>query len=101
MLKIGIIGYGYWGPNLLRNFISSGLCTVHTVVDSRKDRIELIKRSYPTIECLTDASEVLYNKEIDAVVIATPVFSHYPLAKAALENGKHVLLEKPMTSSVN
>jgi len=101
MLKIGIIGYGYWGPNLVRNFNSVTDCLVHTVVDARQERLELVRRLYPNVNCIMDVNELYASSEIDAIVIATPVFSHYSLAKKALEAGKHVLLEKPMTAKAS
>lgn len=100
MLKLGIIGYGYWGPNLLRNFNNALNCTVVSVAERRTDLHSKITRSYPAINCVVDADDLLNDDQIDAVVIATPVFTHFELAKKALNNGKHVLLEKPMTSSV-
>ncbi|MFM9983748.1 MAG: Gfo/Idh/MocA family protein, partial [Flavobacteriales bacterium] len=100
MVKCAIIGYGYWGPNLVRNFSSVPGAAVHTVVDLRPERLEIVRKSYPTIEVTSDIDSLWSNPEIDAVIIATPVFTHYPLAKKALEAGKHVLLEKPMTDTV-
>ena len=100
MITVGIIGYGYWGPNLVRNFFGQNVCSIKTVADSRVNRLELLSKAYPSIKTVTDADEILNDPEIDAVVIATPVFTHFPLAQKALQNGKHVLLEKPMTSSV-
>ncbi len=99
MVNIGIIGYGYWGPNLVRNFSALSNCRLRAVADSRKERIDILNRNYPTIRSAFSADEIIFDKEIDAVVIATPVFTHYDLAKRALEEGKHVMLEKPMTSS--
>jgi predicted dehydrogenase len=98
-LKIGLIGLGYWGPNLIRNFLSTKNCKLIAIADMQAEKLEKYKSLYPGIETYTDANELIKNKNIDAVVIATPVFSHFSLAKAALENGKHVLVEKPMTSS--
>lgn len=100
MTGIGIIGYGYWGPNLLRNFFGTKGAQVVAVADSREDRLAQVRKSYPSVECLTDGEALIAREDVDAVVIATPVFSHFPLAKAALKAGKHVLLEKPMTSTV-
>lgn len=99
-MKVGIIGYGYWGPNLVRNFSMVNGCTVSMVSDFRPERLAVVSKAYPSVSVTTDPDEILLSKEIDAVVIATPVFTHFPLAKKALENGKHVLLEKPMTSTV-
>lgn len=100
MITVGIIGYGYWGPNLVRNFFGQKNCTIKTVADSRANRLELLAKAYPAVKTVTSADDILNDPEIDAVVIATPVFTHFPLAQKALQNGKHVLLEKPMTSSV-
>ncbi len=99
-MNIGIIGYGYWGPNLVRNFSLVNNCKVSMVSDFRQERLAIVSKSYPAISLTTNSDEILLSKEINAVVIATPVFTHFALAKKALENGKHVLLEKPMTSTV-
>jgi predicted dehydrogenase len=100
MINIAIIGYGYWGPNLVRNFSSTTDCNLHTVVDFRAERLTAAKKNHPSVNTSHNTEDVFNNNEIDAIVIATPVFTHFALAKKALENGKHVLLEKPMTSSV-
>ena len=99
-MNIAIIGYGYWGPNLVRNFSQLNNCKVKMVSDFRQDRLVIVSKTYPGIKVSTDPDDILLSKEIDAVVIATPVFTHFSLAKKALENGKHVLLEKPMTSTI-
>ncbi|NTV45299.1 MAG: Gfo/Idh/MocA family oxidoreductase [Chlorobiales bacterium] len=99
-MKIAVVGLGYWGPNLVRNFLAAP--NVKAVIGCDKDpsRLEKIKHKLPEAE-LTDSYEsVLKRDDITAVVIATPVFSHYPLAKLALEAGKHCFVEKPFTSSV-
>lgn len=98
-INVGIIGYGYWGPNLVRNFFSADNCILHTLADLRINRLETIQKSFPTVKTTANVEEIINNNEIDAVVIATPVFTHYQLAKRALEAGKHVLVEKPMTYS--
>jgi len=100
MIKCAIIGYGYWGPNLVRNFSSIQGSSVHTVVDLRPERLSVVSKAYPSIQVTSDLASIWSNPEIDAVIIATPVFTHFDLAKKALENGKHVLLEKPMTDTV-
>ncbi len=100
MITVGIIGYGYWGPNLVRNFQAVNGCKVKKVADGRTERLQLLSKNYPNIEGVTSASDIMDDNEIDAVIIATPVFTHYPLAKEALQKGKHVLVEKPLTSSV-
>lgn len=99
-INIGVIGYGYWGPNIVRNFFGASNCTVKKVADARPERLKLLNKIFPSIEGVANAEDVICDVNIDAVVIATPVFTHFLLAKAALENGKHVLIEKPMTSSV-
>jgi predicted dehydrogenase len=101
MIKVGIIGYGYWGPNLLRNFMQLDIGTVGAVADPRQQRLNLVKIAYPTIKTYLNAVDLIANNEIDAVVIATPVFSHFELARRALLSGKHVIIEKPMTSSAS
>lgn len=99
-IKVGIIGYGYWGTNLVRNFFNTGNCDLHVVADGRPERLAALARVFPGIKQVKAADEIINDNETDAVVIATPVFTHYELAKRALLNGKHVLIEKPMTSSV-
>jgi predicted dehydrogenase len=99
MLHVGVIGYGYWGPNLVRNFVESGRAQVTCVSDLNSARLALAKARYPGIEVSTDALEVIGNPALDALVIATPVSSHFDLAMAALKAGKHVLVEKPMTAT--
>lgn len=100
MINIGVIGYGYWGPNLVRNFNLLGSCRVRSVSDSRASRLEQLKRTYPDTQVTTDYRELLEDTGIDAVVIALPVFMHYQVTREALLKGKHVLVEKPMTASV-
>jgi|SRR6218665_262606 len=99
-IHIGIIGYGYWGQNIVRNFFNAEHCVVTKVADQRAGCRELFAKTYPSISIVADADEVISDPQIDAVVIATPVSSHFTLAKKALQEGKHVLVEKPMTSSV-
>jgi predicted dehydrogenase len=99
-IQIGIIGLGYWGPNLIRNFVSTKNCRVLAIADLQTDKLEKFKKLYPGIETFKDPDHIFKNSNIDAVVIATPVFSHFNLAKTALEHNKHVLIEKPMASSV-
>jgi len=99
MLRIAIIGYGYWGPNLLRNFASLSNCKITYLVDLKQQRLDVVNKLYPGIKTSIHTDDAITSKDVDAIVISTPVFTHYPLAKKALENGKHVLLEKPMTST--
>ena len=100
-INIAVVGYGYWGPNMVRNFNAQSNCNVLYVADLRQERLNFVKRNYPKINVTTSIDEVIDHKEVDAVVIATPVFTHYEIAKKALINGKHVLLEKPMTATVS
>lgn len=99
MIKIGVIGYGYWGPNLVRNFFETTDCVVKTVADLRPDRLAVLKKHYPSIGVTTEVDYLLDDRRIDTLVIATPVSTHFPLVQKALQLGKHVLVEKPMASS--
>lgn len=99
-INVGVVGYGYWGPNIVRNFFANAACTLKSVADGRQERLNLLAKIFPSIKGVKDAEEVISSPDIDAVVIATPVFTHFGLAKRALQQGKHVLIEKPMTSSV-
>ena len=100
MINVGVIGYGYWGPNMVRNFYANKDARVAWVCDLSKDRLALVESGYPTVKTTTDHKDILKDSGVDAVVISTPVSAHFPLAQEALESGKHVLLEKPMTSTV-
>jgi predicted dehydrogenase len=99
-MKIGVIGYGYWGPNLVRNFADIEGVEIKWCADRLAERRALVKRRYPYLDVTESADEIFADPEVDAVVIATPVTSHYLLVKRALERGKHVLVEKPMTQTV-
>jgi predicted dehydrogenase len=99
MIRIGIIGYGYWGPNLVRNFAEQPEAQVVVVADRRPERLTQVQRRYPGIRVTAEASDLIADPEVDAVVIATPVALHFELANAALRAGKHVLVEKPMAST--
>ncbi|MDZ4700277.1 MAG: Gfo/Idh/MocA family oxidoreductase [Rhodothermales bacterium] len=98
MITIGVIGCGYWGPNLIRNFKKTAGCQVTVCCDRDESRLQRITHLFPDIPTTADYEEVLAS-DVDAVVIATPVRTHYPLAKAFLERGKHVFVEKPLTPS--
>jgi len=100
VLRIGVIGYGYWGPNLVRNFAAGPRTQVVAIADGRDNRRGLAKSQYPHIRVVDDAAAVIADPDVDAVAIATPIFTHHALAKAALEAGKHVLVEKPLAPSV-
>ena len=97
-MNIGVIGFGYWGTNLVRNLQNTKNCNVTHIAESEVSRHKQIHELYPDIE-IESFDAIIKNSNIDAVVIATSISSHYELAKAALENNKHVLVEKPMTSS--
>ena len=99
--SVGVIGYGYWGPNLVRNFMETPATQVVGVSDLREERLAPLRRRYPTVETLTDHRDLLSNPRVDAIVIATPVSSHYQLALDALRAGKHVLVEKPLSASAD
>ena len=99
-LKVGLVGYGYWGPNLLRNLHETDGVQVKRCVDVRAERRAAASRRYPTVQVSAEAKEIFSDPEIDAVVLATPVFTHHALAKQALESKKHVLVEKPITRTV-
>jgi predicted dehydrogenase len=100
MINIGVIGCGYWGPNHIRNFSWLPNSNVLICCDRDVKRLERIKRLYPAIETTTEAANLINDQRLDAIVVATPVFSHYELAKKSLQSHKHVLVEKPMTHSV-
>jgi predicted dehydrogenase len=99
-LKIGVVGYGYWGPNVVRNFYNVPNASVVSVADVSPKSLERVRAVYPSMEVSTNADDILTNPAIDAVAIVTPISHHYPLAKKALENGKHIFVEKPFTASV-
>ena len=99
MIRVGVIGCGYWGPNLIRNFTQISRSDVVRVADLNEDRLNHIRSVYPSIEVTTNHEEIIDDASIDAVAIATPVHTHHKLAKQALAAGKHVFVEKPMTST--
>ena len=100
MIRIGVIGYGYWGPQIVRNFHGVEGCEVAVVCDRSANALRRVKQAYPSVEVTTDPCEVVTATNIDAVAVVTPVWTHFELAKAALENGKHVFVEKPFTATV-
>src|SRR5229473_2213221 len=99
LLRIGVIGYGYWGPNIVRNLHGQKSSQVAMVCDKSPAALARVRQAYPGILTVSDPLEVLRSPEIDAVAVITPVWTHYELAKLALENGKHVFIEKPFTSN--
>ncbi len=98
-LRVGVIGYGYWGPNIVRNFHNLDTAQVVSVCDKSPSALWRAGRIYPGLRLTTDLAAVLRATDIDAVAVVTPVWTHYELAKAALQNGKHVFVEKPFTST--
>jgi len=115
MLKVGVIGYGYWGPNVARNFHAPGLSQsgllqsggsqagwsqVVAIADRRAECRERAQQAFPQARVTADATDILHSPEIDVVAVVTPVWTHFELARLALQNGKHVFVEKPFTSSV-
>jgi predicted dehydrogenase len=98
-LKVGLVGYGYWGPNLARNFTDLRGVTLAAVADQRRERRDAVAARYPAARLFDDPFTMLDDAELDAVVIATPVATHHSLGMAALERGKDVLIEKPLAAS--
>jgi predicted dehydrogenase len=98
-INVGVIGYGYWGPNLVRNFASLDESTVTVVADRDPEKLQRVSKLFPSVLATQDAEQLITSADVDAVAIATPVSSHYALAKAALLSGKHVLVEKPITTT--
>jgi predicted dehydrogenase len=99
MIRIGVVGYGYWGPNIVRNFNSVNDARVAVVCDKRAESLKRAKQAFPDVEVTSDMCQVVMSPDVDAVAVVTPVWTHFELAKAALENGKHVFVEKPFTST--
>jgi len=98
-LRVGVCGYGYWGPNIVRNLSALDRCAVVAICDRSPDALKRASKMYPAVRMTTDAADVLEAGDIDAVAIVTPVWTHFDLAKRALENGKHVFVEKPFTAT--
>jgi predicted dehydrogenase len=100
LIHIGVIGYGYWGPNIVRNLRGLDGCQVSAVCDQSPAALKRVKQAHPDLAVTTQSSELFTSPEIDAIAVVTPVGAHFELAKAALENGKHVFIEKPFTSTI-
>src|SRR3984885_3726146 len=100
VIRMGVIGYGYWGPNIVRNFHGQERSRVVAICDKTPKSLQRARQAYPEIRAIDECDEILTATDIDAIAIVTPVWTHYELAKVALENGKHVFVEKPFTSSV-
>jgi len=101
MIRMAVIGCGYWGPNLIRNFNNVAGCELRGIADLNAARLEHVGRQYPHVRRTGDHRELLADPEIDAVAVATPVSAHYPLGREVLEAGKHLFIEKPMCASAD
>ena len=101
LVKFGVIGYGYWGPNVVRNLDQLEGCTVIAVCDRNSTARQRVHQTYAPVKVLSQTADLISSTEIDAIAIVTPLESHYELTKAALQNGKHVFVEKPFTSDSN
>jgi predicted dehydrogenase len=99
MIRVGVIGYGYWGPNLVRNFADTLEAQVTAVADLDSQRLKIVRARHPTVEATTDLRQLLADPALDAIAISTPVSTHYELALQALQAGKHVFVEKPLTET--
>jgi predicted dehydrogenase len=99
MIKVGLIGYGYWGPNLARNLADTEGVELAAIADARPDRREAAARHHQGTTMVADAADLITRDDLDAIVIATPLHTHYALAAAAIERGRHVLIEKPLAAS--
>jgi predicted dehydrogenase len=99
MIRIAVIGYGYWGPRIARNFHDAEDCQLVLICDQRPELQRRAQQAYPTVRVTGDSREAIKATDVDAVAIVTPVWTHFDLAKAALENGKHVFVEKPFTAT--
>ena len=97
MIQMGVIGYGYWGPNIVRNFNSLDGSKVVAVCDLNEGSLKKVKKVYPDLRVTTKSDEVICAPDVDVVAIVTPVFTHFELAQKALKMGKHILVEKPFT----
>ena len=98
MVKFGVVGYGYWGPNVVRNLYQLEGSAVVAVCDKSPTARKRIQKSYPHVKVVSETADLMSSTDVDAIAIVTPVWTHYELTKAALENGKHVFVEKPFTS---
>src|SRR5271157_5970756 len=99
MINFGVIGYGYWGPNVVRNLDNLEDARVVAIADLKSSARARAHKAYPGMQVTDDAAEVISSADVDAVAVITPVWTHFELAKAALDNGKHVFVEKPFTSN--
>ena len=100
LLRVGVIGYGYWGPNIVRNFHAQDQSRVVAVCDKSQKSLAKVRHAFPDMVTTDDVDDILTSPDIDLIAVVTPVWTHYELAKKALMNGKHVFVEKPFTYSV-
>ena len=100
MINVALVGYGYWGSKLARNFQNSKNFDLVAIVDSNRKKLHLEKRNFKYIECLDNINSVLKNENIDLIIISTPTSTHYKLAFSSLNNSKNVLVEKPLSLSI-
>src|SRR5215469_924574 len=100
VIRFGIIGYGYWGPNIVRNLGSLPGACIESLCDKHAHALDRASQAYPRLKLSSDSAELIRSPQIDAIAVVTPVWTHFPLAKAVLESGKHVFVEKPFTSTV-
>jgi predicted dehydrogenase len=98
-MNFGVIGYGYWGPNIVRNLVSLEGSQVSAIAEISPQARLRAQKAHPGVKVVSNTSEVICSPDIDAIAVVSPVWTHYELAKAALENGKHVFVEKPFTST--
>ncbi|MFH1845710.1 MAG: Gfo/Idh/MocA family oxidoreductase [bacterium] len=101
MIKMAVIGCGYWGPNLIRNFHNQPDVGLTTIADLDRSRLDHLSNLYPHVKCTTDYKEIINDPAIDAIAVATPVFTHYNLGSEVLAAGKHLFIEKPMAASAD
>src|SRR5262245_1958749 len=99
MIRIGVVGYGYWGPRIVRNFQGVDGAQVAVVCDKSPESLRRVRQAYPQMAVTSRLSDLLASPDLDAVAIVTPVWTHFELAKSALESGKHVFVEKPFTAT--
>jgi len=98
-MHVGVIGCGYWGPNLIRNLTENRKCSSVTICDPNELNLERARQRFPHLRCIRDVDELLSDRSIEAILVATPVSTHYPLAMASLQSGRHTFVEKPLASS--
>src|ERR1700687_5009442 len=99
VIRVGVIGYGYWGPNIVRNFHGQDQSRVVAVCDKSPKSMQRVRKAHPEIPVSSNFNDLLAATDIDVIAVVTPVWTHFELAKAALLNGKHVFVEKPFTST--